>query len=80
MTLPNYRSAEPMYIIMVRSNQAEKMLRDWAQAAQCQVHIEGNRMRLFEQHSLDRFHLDWPHAWENVVIWDCWNRRHIYND
>jgi hypothetical protein len=80
MTIGNYRSHEPLYIIMVRETNAERLLRQWAQAAQCQVTIEGNRMKLFEQRSLDRFHVDWPHAWDNVVIWDCWNRRHIYHD
>ena len=80
MTISNYRSHEPLYIIMVRENNAERLLRQWAQASQCQVTIEGNRMKIFEQRSLDRFHVDWSHDWGNVVIWDCWNKRHIYID
>ena len=80
MTITNYRSHEPLYIIMVRERDAEKLLKQWAQSAQCQVTIEGNRMKIFEQRSMSRFYMDWPHDWNNVSIWDCWNKRHIYRD
>jgi hypothetical protein len=80
MTIPSYRSSEPLYIIMVKAANAERMLKEWAQKSRASASIEGNRMRLFEQRSLDRFHLDWPHSWDGVVIWDCWNRRHMYLD
>jgi len=80
MTITSFRSNEPLYIIIVRDAQAEKWLKQWAQASSSKVTIEGNRMKIFEQRNLDRFHIDWPHSWHNVTIWDCWNRRHIYND
>ena len=80
MTISNFRSTEPLYIIIVRENNAEKLLKQWAQTTASQVTIEGNRMKIFEQRSMSRFHMDWPHAWDNVSIWDCWNKRHIYKD
>lgn len=80
MTLPNYRSTEPMYIIMVRQNDAETLLKSWAKTNQAQVTIEGNRMKIFDQRSLSMFHMAWNHDWDLVTIWDCWNKRHIYRD
>jgi len=80
MTISNFRASEPLYIVMVREDNAERLLRQWAQHNQCQVTIEGNRMKLFEQRSLSRFYMDWAHSWQNVLIWDCWNKRHIYLD
>jgi hypothetical protein len=77
MTISNFRSHEPLYIIMVREPNAEKMLKQWAQDSQSQVTIDGNRMKIFEQRSYNLFHMRWNHGWNNVVIWDCWNKRHI---
>ena len=80
MTILNPRSSEPLYIVMVRQDQAEKLLRKWAKDNQCQVTIEGSRMKIFDEHSFSRFQLAWSHAWSNVTIWDCWNKRQIYYD
>jgi hypothetical protein len=65
---------------MVRENNAERLLRQWAQSSQSQVTVEGNRMKIFEQRSYNLFQMQWPHNWENVVIWDCWNKRHIHQN
>jgi len=78
MTISNFRATEALFIVIVRDRDAERMLREWAKSAGAQVTIEGNRMKIFEQRSLGRFHMDWPHDWDNVMIWDCWNKRHIY--
>ena len=80
MTISNFRASEALYIVIVRDRDAERMLKDWAKSASAQVTIEGNRMKIFEQRSLSRFHMDWPHDWNDVAIWDCWNKRHIYKD
>lgn len=78
MSLSRFRGIEPLYIIMIRHEHAEKKLRYWAQSSKSFVNIEGNRMKIYEQHCLDRFLLDWQEPWSDVVIWDCWNKRHIY--
>lgn len=80
MTISNFRSSEPLFIVIVKDSNAEQNLKQWARASQCQVTIEGNRMKIFEQRSLGRFTMDWRHGWQNVMIWDCWNKRHIYNE
>jgi len=77
MTISNFRAAEPLYIVIVRDHDAEKKLKIWAKEANCQVTIESNRMKIFEQRSLSMLQMSWSHGWDNVTIWDTWNKRHI---
>jgi hypothetical protein len=77
MTISNFRATEPLYIIIVRDRNAESSLRDWARLANVQVAIENNRMKIFEQRSLSVFQMSWTGDWEQVTIWDAWNKRHI---
>lgn len=77
MSTSNYRAAEALYIIIVRDKNAEQLLKQWAKSANVQVSIDANRMKVFEQRSLSLFQIQWPHDWEQVTIWDCWNKRHI---
>jgi hypothetical protein len=63
--------------VIVRDRDAERLLREWARANNQQVTIENNRMRLFEDRSLNLFTVTWAHDWANVLIWDTWNKRHI---
>jgi len=77
MTIPTYRATEALYIVIVRDRDAECMLRDWARANHQQVAIENNRMRLFEDRSLNLFQMTWAHGYDSVTIWDAWNKRHI---
>jgi len=80
MTISNFRATEPLYIVIVRDRNAEQLLKNWARAANAQVTIESNRMKIFEQRSLSLFQMNWPGDWESVTIWDCWNKRHVYAD
>lgn len=80
MTISNYRSHEPLYIITLRDAQADRLLRHWSSENRVQVNIENGRMRLHDQRSYDVFVTRWPHGWDHVVIWDCWNKRHIWLD
>lgn len=64
-------------MIIVREKNAEQMLKEWARGANAQVSIESNRMRIFEQRSLSLFQMQWNHGFENVTVWDAWNKRHI---
>ena len=77
MTISNFRASEPLYIIIVREKNAEQLLREWARTANAQVSIETNRMKIFENRSLSLFQMHWGHGYENVTIWDAWNKRHI---
>ena len=77
MSIKNYRSSEALYLVIVRDKNAEQLLRDWAREQNVQVSVESNRMKLFEQRGLTLFQMNWAHSWNNVTIWDCWNKRHI---
>lgn len=77
MTIENYRSHEPLYIVIVREQNAQHLLSAWARKNRAQVTVENNRMKLFENRSLNLFQVSWSHGWENVTIWDCWNKRHL---
>ena len=77
MTISNFRASEPLYLVIVREKNAEQLLRTWAKTSNCQVSIESNRMKIFEQRSLSLFQMTWTHGYENVAIWDTWNKRHI---
>jgi hypothetical protein len=77
MTISNFRSNEALYIVIVRDKNAEQLLKQWAKSANVQVSIDSNRMKIFEQRSLSLFQIQWQHDWEQVTIWDCWNRRHL---
>jgi hypothetical protein len=77
MTISNFRASEPLYIVIVREKNAEQLLREWARTANAQVSIETNRMKIFENRSLSLFQMHWAHGYENVTIWDAWNKRHI---
>ena len=77
MTISNFRATEPLYLVIVREKNAEQLLRNWAREANCQVTIETNRMKIFENRSLSIFQMTWTHGYANVAIWDTWNKRHI---
>ena len=77
MTITNFRSSEALYIVIVRDKNAEQLLKQWAKSANVQVSIDSNRMKVFEQRGLSLFQIQWQHDWEQVTIWDCWNRRHL---
>jgi hypothetical protein len=80
MTIPNFRSTEALYLIIVREKNAEQLLREWARDNNSRGTIENNRMKLYENQSLNLFQVNWSHNWNNVTIWDYWNRRHINCD
>lgn len=77
MTISNFRATEPLYIVIVRHKDAEQMLKDWAKSANAHVSVSTNRMQIFEHRSLSLFQMQWSHGWDNVSIWDAWNKRHI---
>jgi len=77
MTISNFRASEPLYIIIVRDQNAETALRNWARTANVQVTIENNRMKIFENRSYSIFQMTWRGDWNQVTIWDAWNKRHI---
>jgi hypothetical protein len=80
MTVTSYRSHEPLYIVTIRHPNAVKLIESWIQKTNASVTQESHRIKIHDYRHLNLFLLEWPHGWNNVVVWDCWNKRHIYVD
>ena len=79
MSLPSYRAVEPLYVVILRNQQAENLLRTWVRENKIEhATVNGNRLMIHHQGVFDRFLITWNHAWDLVTVWDTWNRRHIY--
>jgi hypothetical protein len=79
MTISSFRAVEPLYIVILRDNKAETILRAWVRDNKIEhTTVTGNRMMLHHQQAFDRLLITWSGPWENITIWDTWNRRHIY--
>lgn len=79
MSIMNVRAAEPLYIVILRNQQAESLLKNWVRDNKIEhANITGNKMMLYHQNAFDRFLISWIHNWDLVTVWDTWNRRHIY--
>ena len=79
MSLSNVRSNEPLYIVIVREKNAQQLLQSWAKSLNVQVSIDANRMKIYDLRTLHLFQLNWKTSWENVSVWDCWLKRHVYH-
>jgi len=79
MSITNFRTAEPLYIVILRNQQAETLLKAWIREHKIEhASVSGNKMMLHHQGAFDRFLISWTHNWDLVTVWDTWNRRHIY--
>ena len=78
MSISTIRHGEPLYLVIMRDPGAGALFKAWIsdnRIKNCQ--ITENKMHMYDQHSLNMFMVTWT-EWTNLVIWDCWNRRHIY--
>jgi len=78
MTLPSYKSGDPLYTVISRDPEARTRLQKWAATSRSiQARVEENRMHIFDHNTLSLFVVTWTHSWDNLVIWDPWSKRHI---
>ena len=77
MSINQGKEMNALYIITMRDSRAEKYLRNWSQLIKADVSVIGNKAYLFDNHALDRFLVTWRHSFAKIVIWDCWNKRHL---
>lgn len=79
MSITNVRTVEPLYIVIVRNQQAENLLKSWVKDNRIEhTQVTGNRMMIHHRNAFDQFCLTWNHNWDLVTVWDTWQRRHIY--
>jgi hypothetical protein len=78
MTIPIYRSGEPLFTVIMRDPEARNWLTRWTSSSKSIVaRVEDNRMHIFDHNTLSLFMITWTHGWDKVVIWDPWSKRHI---
>jgi hypothetical protein len=78
MTLPTYRSGEPLFTVIMRDPEAKNLFARWSTSSKsAAVKVEENRMHIFNHNTLSLFIVTWTHSWDNVIIWDPWTKRHI---
>ena len=50
----------------------------WARANGADTkHVDRNRLHIYNQNMFERFCMTWAKGWNQVTVWDCWNKRHI---
>ena len=79
MTLPTYRSGEPLFTVIMRNPEARNLLTRWTTTSKSiSAKVDDNRMHIYDHNTLSLFIVTWTHGWDNVVIWDPWSKRHVY--
>lgn len=78
MTLPIYRSGEPLFTVIMRDTEARNLLTRWTTTSRSiAARVDENRMHIFDHNTLSLFIVTWEHSWDRIVIWDPWSKRHI---
>lgn len=73
----NTRAITALYIIISRHKDMPAPFSAWASRSACKVEIQGNKMYLYDERSLSLFLLNWTHGFDQILVWDCWHKRHI---
>jgi hypothetical protein len=78
MTIPVYRSGEPLFTVIMRDPEARNRLTRWTTTSKSiAARVEDNKMHIYDHNTFSLFMVTWTHGWDNVVIWDPWSKRHI---
>ena len=78
MTLPIFKNGDALFTIIVRDPQANAWLTAWTRTSRSiQARVEDNRLHVYDHNTLSLFVVTWPHAWDNLVFWDPWTKRHM---
>ena len=79
MTLPQYKNGDALYTIICRGDDAKAKLHKWTTTSRSiQARVDDNKMHIYDHNSLMIFVVTWNHTWDNILIWDCYTKRHIH--
>ena len=79
MTLPVYKNGDALYTIICRADDAKIKLSKWTTTSRSiQARVEENRMHIFDHNTLMIFVVTWCHTWDNILVWDTYQKRHLY--
>jgi hypothetical protein len=78
MSLPIFKSGEPLFTVIYRDTEARNRLTKWSSTSRSiQARVDDNRMHIFDHNTLSLFIVTWAHDWDNILVWDVYLRRHI---
>ena len=78
MSLPIFKSGEPLFTVIYRDTEARNRLTKWITTSRSiQARVDDNRLHIFDHNTLSLFIVTWSHDWDNILVWDVYLRRHI---
>jgi hypothetical protein len=78
MSLPIFKSGEPLFTVIYRNTEARARLSKWITTSRSiQARVDDARMHIYDHNTLSLFVVTWTHAWDDIMIWDIYLKRHI---
>jgi len=79
MTLPIFKNGDALYTVIMRDPEARVRFQKWTTTSRSiQAKVEENKLHIYDHNTLSLFIVTWAHSWDNLLVWDCYTKRHIY--
>jgi len=79
MSTPIFRNSDALYIIIFKNPNANKLLQQWvASNRYIQARVDNNKLHIYDHNTFNLFSVTWANGWGNILVWDCYIKRHIY--
>jgi hypothetical protein len=79
MTLPIFKNGDALYTVIMRDPEARVRFQKWTTTSRSiQARIDDNKLHIYDNNTLSLFVVTWTHGWDNILVWDCYVKRHIY--
>jgi hypothetical protein len=79
MTLPVFKNGDALYTVIMRDPEARSRFQKWTTTSRSiQARVDDNKLYIYDHNTLSLFIVTWAHNWDNILVWDCYSKRHIY--
>ena len=79
MTLPQYKNGDALYTIICRADDAKAKLSKWTTTSRSiQARVEEHKLQVYDHNTLMIFVVTWNHSWDTILVWDTYQKRHLY--
>ena len=79
MTLPIFKNGDALYTVIMRDPDARARVQKWTTTSRSiQAKVDDNKLHIYDHNTLSLFIVTWTHSWDNILVWDCYAKRHIY--
>jgi len=79
MSVPVFKNIESVYIVILRSPDAKNLLHKWLSSNRyASARVDDNRLYINDHNTYNLFLVTWSNGWDNILVWDCYMKRHIY--